>query len=101
MLAEQMSVVFDEAMNLQIASSWYDDVDPQYGGPSSKDQLTGSIARLKAAYLKMALLTGLDPCEQLPSTKDRLKQQKSSRNGLDQAPWPVGHHSQGGSRQCS
>lgn len=79
MIADQMAVVFDEAMSLQIACSWYDDDDPQYGGPPSKDQLAGSMVRLKTAYMKVALLTGLDPCEQLPSIKKRLKQQPETR----------------------
>lgn len=72
-LANQMTVLIDQAINLEVACSWYHDDDPQYGGPPSMDQLKTSAMRLRAAYMSMALTTGLDPCEQLPSTKARLK----------------------------
>jgi hypothetical protein len=76
-LSTQMSVLIDEAIQLEVACGWYDDPDPQYGGPPTKDQLSTLASRLRAAYMNMALLTGVDPCEQLPSTKDRLKRIRS------------------------
>jgi len=72
-LSTQMSVLIDEAIQLEIACGWYDDPDPQYGGAPTKDQLSTLASRLRTAYMNMALLTGIDPCEQLSSTKDRLK----------------------------
>lgn len=72
-LSTQMCALIDEAMQLENACGWYDDPDPQFGGPPTKDQLSAMASRLRTAYDNMALLTGADPCEQLPSTKDRLK----------------------------
>jgi hypothetical protein len=72
-LADQMKVLIDEAINLEVVSSWYYDEDPQYGGPPSMDQLMSTAMNLRAAYMKVALITGFDPCEQLPSTKQHLK----------------------------
>jgi hypothetical protein len=69
-----MCALIDEAMQLEIACGWYDDPDPQFGGPPTKDQLSAMAFRFRAAYMNMALITGIDPCEQLPSTKDRFKQ---------------------------
>ena len=73
-LSTQMCVLIDEAIHLEVACGWYDDPDLQYGGPPTKDQLSTMASRLRTAYMNMALLTGVDPCEQLPSTKDRFKQ---------------------------
>lgn len=73
-LSTQMCVLIDEAIQLEIACDWYDDLDRQHGGPPTKDQLSTMASRLRTAYMNMALLTGVDPCEQLPSTKARFKQ---------------------------
>ncbi len=73
-LSTQMCVLIDEAMHLEVACSWYDDPDLHYGGPPTKDQLSTMASRLRTAYMNMAILTGVDPCEQLPSTKARFKQ---------------------------
>jgi hypothetical protein len=73
-LSSQMCVLIDEAIQLEIACDWYDDLDLQHGGPPTKDQLSTMASRLRTAYMNMALLTGVDPCEQLPSTKARFKQ---------------------------
>jgi hypothetical protein len=78
-LSTQMCVLFDEATQLENACDWYDNPDPQYGGPPTKDQLLTMASRLRTAYMNMALLTGIDPCEQLSSTKDRLKRMRSAK----------------------
>ncbi len=78
-LSTQMCVLIDEAIHLEVACSWYDDPDLQYGGPPTKDQLSTMASRLRTAYMNMAILTGVDPCEQLPSTKDRLKRIRSAK----------------------
>lgn len=78
-LSTQMCVLIDEAIHLEVACGWYDDPDLQYGGPPTKDQLSIMASRLRTAYMNMALLTGVDPCEQLPSTKDRLKRIRSAK----------------------
>jgi len=75
-LSTQMCVLIDEAIHLEVACGWYDDPDLQYGGPPTKDQLSTMASRLRAAYMNIALLTGIDPCEQLPSTKARFKQRQ-------------------------
>jgi hypothetical protein len=73
-LTTQMCVLIDEAIQLEVACGWCDDPDTQFGGPPTKEQLSAMASRLRTAYMNMALLTGVDPCEQLPSTKDRFKQ---------------------------
>jgi hypothetical protein len=78
-LSTQMCVLIDEAIQIEVACGWYDDPDPQYGGPPTKDQLLTMASRLKIAYMNIALLTGIDPCEQLPSTKDRLKRIRAAK----------------------
>ena len=72
-IADQMAVLIEEAGNLENACGWYYDDDPQYGGPRTADQLKTCAMRLRTAYMDMALAIGLDPCEQLPSTKERMK----------------------------
>ena len=73
-LSTQMCVLIDEAIQLEIACDWYDDLDLKHGGPPTKDQLSTMASRLRTAYMNMALLTGVDPCKQLQSTKSRFKQ---------------------------
>lgn len=80
-LSTQMSILMDLSLGLENACCWYNDPDPQYGGPPSKDQLLALAKHLKAVYMNMALLTGADPCEQLPSTKERLKRRRSTSKG--------------------
>lgn len=72
-IAKHMTAFMDEASNLEISCDWYHDPDPQWGGPPTVDQLKSISLRLRAAYLAIAIATGLDPCEQLPSTKQRFK----------------------------
>lgn len=78
-LSTQMCVLIDEAIQLEIACDWYDDLDLKHGGPPTKDQLSTMASRLRTAYMNMALLTGVDPCKQLQSTKDRLKRIRSAK----------------------
>jgi hypothetical protein len=78
-LEMQMAVVNDVASDLKIICDQYDDLDPQYGGPPSKELLENLAQQLSLAYLKMAVLTGQDPCEKLESTKVRLEAIRSSR----------------------
>jgi hypothetical protein len=78
-LSTQMCVLIDEAIQIEVSCGWYDDPDPQYGGPPTKDQLLTMASRLRTAYMNIALLTGIDPCEQLPSTKDRLRRMRSAK----------------------
>ncbi|BDU57931.1 hypothetical protein LMORI2_09130 [Limnohabitans sp. MORI2] len=66
-LANYMAVVNDVAIELEIACGWYHDSSPQYGGPPSADQLKNHAARLRESYGGMATVTGVDPCEKLPS----------------------------------
>lgn len=75
-LSRQMEVLVDEAGNLETACGWYHEDDPQFGGPPSVESLMKTAARLRAAYMEMALSMGLDPCEQLISTRARLRELK-------------------------
>ena len=72
-IAIHMTAFIDEASNLENSCGWYHDPDPQRGGPPTVDQLASISLRLRAAYMAIAIATGLDPCEQLPSTKQRFK----------------------------
>lgn len=78
-LEMQMTVVNDVASDLKIICDQYDDPDPQYGGPPSKELLEILAKRLSLSYLRMAALTGQDPCEKLDATKARLEAIRSSR----------------------
>lgn len=73
-IGKQMTSFIDNASNLENLCFWYHEPDPQWGGPPTVDQLMAISLQLRAAYMAMALATGLDPCEQLPSTKERFKQ---------------------------
>lgn len=79
-ISKYMTAFIDEANNLENSCGWYHDPDPQWGGPPTVDQLTSISLRLRAAYMAMAIATGLDPCEQLPSTKALLEQRKNVQN---------------------
>lgn len=81
-LATQMAASLDVAMELEIACGWYNYADPQFSGPPSKDSLKAFAMRLRTAYANMALITGLDPCEQLPSTKERLKRAREKADQI-------------------
>jgi len=72
-LANELAIVYDMASNLSIACDRYHDPDDQYGGPPTKSQLHNTAEILYAAYMNIAALTGLDPCEQFEETKARLK----------------------------
>lgn len=82
-LADQMTILIDEAGNLEVACDWYHDDDPQYGGPPPVDRLRTSAMRLRSAYMNMALAIGLDPCEQLPSTKAQIKRVQEKASHID------------------
>ena len=82
-LADEMTVLINEAINLEAVSSWYHDEDSQYGEPPSMDQLISTAMSLRAAYMKVALKTGLDPCEQLPSTKQHLKRTRDKFDNIN------------------
>ena len=82
-LKMQMTVVNDVATDLEILCGWYDDPDRQYGGPPPKELLAIFSKRLSNAYLKMAVLSGLDPCEKLDSTKARLAATREKRASSD------------------
>lgn len=78
-LEMQMTTLNDVASDLESLCSWYDDSDPQYGGPPSKEVLEILAKRLRLTYKKTAILTGQDPCEKLDSTKARLETFRSNR----------------------
>jgi hypothetical protein len=62
-LSKQLCAVFDVSMDLESCADWYNDTDPTWGGPPSKEQLLALAASLKQSYVSIAALTGLDPCE--------------------------------------
>ena len=82
-LEMQMAVVNDVASDLKIICDQYDDSDPQYGGPPSKELLQILAKRLSISYLRMAALAGQDPCEKLDATKARLAATRAKRTSCD------------------
>lgn len=63
-LANQMALVWDVAMNLRNCS----------GEPMTLEQRQLNAHLLEQAYLCMASIIGLDPCEQFEETKRRICQ---------------------------
>ena len=74
-----MIIISDAASDLEHLCYWYDEDDLQFGGPPSKEQLMNISRRLQIAYKGEAVLTGLDPCEKLDSTRARLQALRSDR----------------------
>jgi len=72
-LSNQICTVFDASMDLEISVSWYDDPDPRWGGPPTKENLIALASQLRQAYMNIAALTGLDPCEQFQDTKTAIQ----------------------------
>jgi hypothetical protein len=72
-LANQMAIVWDVAMNLR-----------NYSDESmSPEQRQFNAHLLEQAYLEMASISGLDPCEQFEETKARLKAVNSKKTSGD------------------
>ncbi len=78
-LAAQLNIVFDIASQLEFHCDWYEDSDPQFGGPPSLKELMVFADRLRQAYMNMAAITGLDPCEQFDDTKRKIRQLREAR----------------------
>ncbi len=80
-LADSMALINDIAGNLENACGWYDidDADLPWGGPPSKQSLATNAEFLRTAYMNIALATGLDPCEQLPATKELLARERAAQ----------------------
>lgn len=70
-LSHQLGVIYDISMDLDIYAGWYDDPDPIWGSPPTKQRLINSSKRLREAYMGMASITGLDPCWQFEETKQK------------------------------
>ena len=68
-LSQQLRVILDLSIDLKISLDWYDDPDPQWGGPPSKKNLLKLAHILRQTYMNMAAITGLDPCWQFEQTK--------------------------------
>ena len=76
-----LSSVFDTAMDLDMIVSGFYDVDPEFGGPPSIEQLDAFAQRLTTAYVALAVYTGLDPCEQLHKrglTRGQVKEKRKA-----------------------
>ena len=78
-LAVQLDTVFDIGLQLELHCDWYEDSDPQFGGPPSLENLMVFANRLRQAYMNMAAITGLDPCEQFDETKRKFRLLKEAR----------------------
>ena len=78
-LANQLAIVYDMASNLTVACYWYNDTDEQYGGPPKLSQLQNMAEYLYSAYMNIAALTGLDPCERFEETKAKIKELQKQR----------------------
>jgi hypothetical protein len=80
-LSHQLAVIYDISMDLDIYAGWYDDPDPIWGSPPTKQRLINCSKRLREAYMGMALNTGLDPCSLFEETKQ--KRQLMARSVTD------------------
>ncbi len=78
-LAAQLTIVFDIGLQLENHCDWYEDSDPQFGGPPSLENLMVFADRLRQAYMNMAAITGLDPCEEFDDTKRKIRQFREAR----------------------
>ena len=70
-LSHQLAVIYDISMDLEIYAGWYDDPDPLWGSPPTKQRLIQPSKRLREAYMRLASITGLDPCWQFEETKQK------------------------------
>jgi len=68
-ISNQLTVIFDAAMDLEISAGWYDDPDTQWGGPPSKNNLIALASRLRQAYMDISAIMGIDPCEQFETLR--------------------------------
>lgn len=68
-LANQMALVWDVAMNLRNCS----------GEPMTLEQRHFNAHLLEQTYLRIASISGLDPCEQYQTTKAKLKAVSAER----------------------
>lgn len=73
-LAKQLCAVFDVSMDLENCADWYNDQDPTWGSPPSKERILAFAASLRQTYMNIAALTGLDPCEQFEHSKQRISE---------------------------
>lgn len=80
-LSVQLNTVFDIAFQLELYCEWYE--DPQFGGPPTLENLMVFASDLWQAYMNMAAITGLDPCEQFEETKARLAAARLKRTSCD------------------
>ena len=78
-LASQLAIVYDMASNLTVACYWYNQKEGQYGGPPKLSQLQGMAEYLYSAYMNIAALTGVDPCEQFEETKAKIVELRKQR----------------------
>ena len=67
-MANQMAIVWDVAMNLRNCSD-----------EMTLGQRQFNAHLLEQAYMRMAYINGLDPCEQFDETKDRLRAHRLRR----------------------
>lgn len=78
-LSIQINTVFDVGLMLELHCDWYEDSDPKFGGPPTLENLMVFANRLRQAYMNMAAITGLDPCEQFDETKRKFRQLNEAR----------------------
>jgi hypothetical protein len=78
-LSIQINTVFDVGLMLEVHCDWYEDADPRFGGPPTLENLMLFANRLRQAYMNMAAITGLDPCEQFDDSKLRIRKLREAR----------------------
>ena len=79
-LSNQICAIFDASMDLEISVSWYEDPDPRWGGPPTKENLIALASQLRQTYMNIASLTGLDPCEQFQDTKIEIQSRRLEKS---------------------
>lgn len=72
--------IFDISMDIDMDCDEYELHDQNWIGPRTIKQLRNTSERLRNAYMEIAALTGLDPCEQFDETKKKIKIMYSDKN---------------------
>jgi hypothetical protein len=81
-LSKQLCAIFDVSMGLENCAYWYNDPDPTWGAPQSKERLLAFAASLRQTYMSFAALTGLDPCDQFEGSKQRISKARNARSSV-------------------
>ena len=81
-MSKQLCAVFDVSVDLENCADWYNEQDPTWGGPPSKERLLAFAASLRQTYMNLAAITGLDPCDKFEDSKQRISKAMNARSAV-------------------